>query len=48
MTSRINEIVEKVAAGSRTARQYVDEAIDQAETAAGYNALISLTADRAR
>ncbi len=48
MTSRINEIVEKVAAGSRTARQYVDEAIDRAETAAGYNALISLTADRAR
>lgn len=48
MASRIKLIVDNVVTGQKSARQYVDEALANAEAATKYNALISTTAKRAR
>lgn len=48
MKSRILPIAEAVRAGEKTARQFVDESLARAEAVKDYNALLSLTADRAR
>lgn len=48
MSSQIQPIISAVTDQSKTARQFVDEAIDKAESVKDYNALLSLTAERAR
>lgn len=48
MKSKITPIVEAVKAGKKTARQFIDESLARAEAVEGYNATISLVADRAR
>lgn len=48
MSTQIQPIVSAVVNQSKTARQFVDEAIDKAESIKDYNALLSLTVDRAR
>lgn len=46
--SQISSIVEAVTSGQKTARQYVEEALEKAAASSQYNALLSLTAERAR
>ncbi|MBL8159210.1 Asp-tRNA(Asn)/Glu-tRNA(Gln) amidotransferase subunit GatA [Candidatus Saccharibacteria bacterium] len=48
MASFITPIAEDVTRGNKSAAAYVDEALARAEASAEYNALISLTAERAR
>lgn len=47
MSSQITAITENVSTGAKTARQYVEEALEKAGNIEQYNALLSLTDERA-